>query len=124
MRSGFDANIYSLQDPGYQFPATYQPQSNADATNPNALPDTSQQFDRAAAMGYGVLEKRKKKAEAFVQTKEYDESAYEQATNEAEDEELEKGFLSEDVQRFLDEQAMKRGQAEKEEKKEEKEEGK
>lgn len=70
-------------------------------------------------MGYGVLEKRKKKAEAFVQTKEYDESAYEQATNEAEDEELEKGFLSEDVQRFLDEQAMKRNEAEKEAEKEE-----
>ena len=63
-------------------------------------------------MGYGVLEKRKKKAEAFVETKTFDESAYEQATNEAEDEELEKGLVSEEVQRFFDEQEMKRNEAE------------
>ena len=68
-------------------------------------------------MGYGVLEKKTKKtAEALVETKQFTEDAYEQATNEAEDEELEKGFVSEDVQRFLDEQEMKKRGVEKEQK--------
>ena len=53
-----------------------------------------------------MLERRKRKQDAFVQTKEYDEDAYERATDKAEDEELERGFVSEDVQRLLDEQAM------------------
>lgn len=64
-----------------------------------------------------MLEKKTKKtAEAFVETKQFTEDAYEQATNEAEDEELEKGFVSEDVQRFLDEQEMKKRGVEKEQK--------
>lgn len=58
-----------------------------------------------------MLERRKRKQDAFVQTKEYDEDAYERATDKAEDEELERGFVSEDVQRLLDEQAMQTQQA-------------
>ena len=58
-----------------------------------------------------MLERRKRKQDAFVQTKEYDEDAYERATDRAEDEELERGFVSEDVQRLLDEQAMQTQQA-------------
>ena len=95
----------SLQDPGYQYPATFQPQTDADTTNRNALPDTSVQFDRAAEQGYGMLEKKKRKEkEAYVETKEFSADAYEQATNALEDEELEKGFVSEDVENFLEEQ--------------------
>ena len=52
-----------------------------------------------------MLEKKKRKEkEAYVETKEFSADAYEQATNALEDEELEKGFVSEDVENFLEEQ--------------------
>ena len=78
-----------LQETGYQYPATYQPQTDLDNPNPNALPNTTAQFDEAAAMGYGVLEGKKKDTKkAFVEVKEFPADAYAQATDEVSDEEV------------------------------------
>lgn len=96
--------IRSLQETGYQYPATYQPQTDMDNENPNALPDTSTQFDRAALQGYGVLGgKKKNEKKGYVETKEFEADAYEQATNALEDEELEDGVVPEYVQNFMNE---------------------
>ena len=99
--------MYSLQDPGYQYPATYQPQTDMDNENPNALPDTSAQFDRAALQGYGVLGGTKKNGKkGYVETKEFAADAYEQATNALEDEELEQGIVPEYAQHYINENAI------------------
>ena len=91
---GLRANGISLQDTGYQYPATYQPQTDVNSTNPHALPDTSKQFDRAALQGYGVLERKTKNdKKGFVEVKEYSADAYEQATNDLEDEEIQQGII-------------------------------
>ena len=97
----------SLQDPGYQYPASYQPQTTEDAEL-NALPDTSSQFDAAALKGYGVLETKKREKKAYVETKEFAADLYEQATDALEDEELAAGVVAEDVQNFLTEQEAER----------------
>lgn len=78
-----------------------------DNENPNALPDTSTQFDRAALQGYGVLGgKKKNEKKGYVETKEFAADAYEQATNALEDEELERGVVPEYVQHFMNEQGI------------------
>ena len=84
-----------LQDTGYQYPATYQPQTDMDNKNPNALPNTSAQFDQAAAQGYGVLEGKKKSSKkAFVEVKEVPVDEYEKVTEAlGKDDELEEGAV-------------------------------
>ena len=99
--------MHSLQETGYQYPATYQPQTDMDNENPNALPDTSAQFDRAALQGYGVLGGSKKNTKkGYVETKEFEGDAYEQATNALEDEELEQGIMPEYAQQFIHENGL------------------
>ena len=98
--------MYSLQETGYQYPATYQPQTDLDNENPNAFPDTTNQYDRAALQGYGVLEGKKKEKKGYVETKEFTPDAYEQATNALEDEELDEGVVPEYVQNFMNTQGV------------------